>query len=318
MFNLINGDSIKELPKIQTSSIDAIITDPPYGISFMNNKWDYDLPDIELWKQCLRILKPGGHLVSFSSARTYHRLVCNVEDAGFDIRDQILWIYGTGFPKNLDVGKGVDKLQGNKRKSLGFYDPRSLQDGRSRKNRAIGNQQVANYKTSLVEKTIGFSKWEGWGTALKPAHEPIVLARKPLSEKNVVENVLKHNDGALNINACKIPTKNNPRFPANVIHDGNTNIDSLNNYFYCAKPSKQEKGNQNIHPTVKPLELMTYLCKLVTPKEGTILDPFMGSGTTGIASSKLNFNFIGIEKDLNYFEIAQKRIKNLNYQTSLF
>jgi site-specific DNA-methyltransferase (adenine-specific) len=282
MFNLINGDSIKELPKIQTSSIDAIITDPPYGISFMNNKWDYDLPDIELWKQCLRILKPGGHLVSFSSARTYHRLVCNVEDAGFDIRDQ------------------------------------SLQDGRSRKNRAIGNQQVANYKTSLVEKTIGFSKWEGWGTALKPAHEPIVLARKPLSEKNVVENVLKHNGGALNINACKIPTKNNPRFPANVIHDGNTNIDSLNNYFYCAKPSKQEKGNQNIHPTVKPLELMTYLCKLVTPKEGTILDPFMGSGTTGIASSKLNFNFIGIEKDLNYFEIAQKRIKNLNYQTSLF
>ena len=318
MNKLILGDCTEKLKDIGTESIDAIITDPPYGIFFMGNKWDYDLPSVKVWKECFRVLKYGGHLISFSSARTYHRKVCNVEDAGFEIRDQILWIYGTGFPKNLDVGKAVDKLQGNTRKSLGFYDPRSLQDGVNRKNRAIGNQQVANYKTSLVEKTIGFSQWEGWGTALKPSHEPIVLARKPLAEKNVVQNVLKHNNGALNIDACKIPSKNNFRYPANVIHDGNTNIDSLNNYFYCAKPTKQEKGSDNIHPTVKPIELMSYLCKLITPKDGKILDPFMGSGTTGIAAIKLNFNFIGIEKEKNYFSIAQKRMKNLSFQSTLF
>ena len=209
-------------------------------------------------------------------------------------------------------------MQGNKRKSLGFYDPRSTQDGGNRKNRAIGNQQVANYKTSLVEKTIGFSDWEGWGTALKPAHEPVVLARKPLFEKNVVENVLKHNNGGINIDACKIPATNNSRFPANVIHDGNTNLDFLDNYFYCAKPSKQEKGSDNAHPTVKPLELMSYLCKLITPKKGTVLDPFMGSGTTGVAATKLDFDFIGIEKEKNYFDIAEKRLKNLSFQSSLF
>ena len=318
MNKLILGDCTEKLKDISTQSIDAIITDPPYGISFMGNKWDYNLPCVEIWKECFRVLKHGGHLLSFSSARTYHRLVCNVEDAGFEIRDQILWIYGTGFPKNFNIGKGVDKLQGNKRKSLGFYDPRSTQDGGNRKNRAIGNQQVANYKTSLVEKTIGFSDWEGWGTALKPAHEPVVLARKPLFEKNVGENVLKHNNGGINIDACKIPATNNSRFPANVIHDGNTNLDFLDNYFYCAKPSKQEKGSDNAHPTVKPLELMSYLCKLITPKKGTVLDPFMGSGTTGVAATKLDFDFIGIEKEKNYFDIAEKRLKNLSFQSSLF
>tara|TARA_R100000773_G_scaffold28287_1_gene24324 strand:+ start:207 stop:1163 length:957 start_codon:yes stop_codon:yes gene_type:complete len=318
MKDLILGNCLEKLKDIDTQSIDAVITDPPYGISFMQNRWDYDVPSVKIWKECFRVLKHGGHILSFSSARTYHRLVCNVEDAGFEIRDQILWIYGTGFPKNLDIGKGVDKLQGNQRKSLGFYDPRSTQDGGNRKNRAIGNQQVANYKTSLVEKTIGFSQWEGWGTALKPAHEPIVLARKPLSEKNVVENVLKHNNGGINIDACKIPATNSSRFPANVIHDGNTNLDSLDNYFYCAKPSKQEKGSDNAHPTVKPLELMSYLCKLVTPKKGTVLDPFMGSGSTGIAATKLDLNFIGIEKEKNYFNIAKKRLKNLSFQSSLF
>tara|TARA_R100000353_G_C6481144_1_gene189158 strand:+ start:48 stop:1007 length:960 start_codon:yes stop_codon:yes gene_type:complete len=318
MNNLIHGKSENELKKLKCNSVDAVITDPPYGISFMGNKWDYDVPCINIWKQCYRILKPGGHLLSFSSARTYHRLVCNIEDAGFEIRDQILWIYGTGFPKNLDIGKGVDKLQGNERKSLGFYDPRSSQDGSNRKNRAIGKQQVANYNTSLVEKTIGFSEWEGWGTALKPAHEPIVLARKPLSEKNVVENVLKHNNGAINIEACKIPTENNPRFPANVIHDGKTNLYSLNNYFYCAKPSKHEKGNNNTHPTVKPLNLMSYLCKLVTPKEGTVLDPYMGSGTTGIAANELGMKFIGIESNNEYYVIAKNRLEKTIYQKNLF
>ena len=318
MTNLILGKSEEKLKDLKHDSVDAVITDPPYGISFMGNKWDYDVPTINIWKECYRILKPGGHLLSFSSARTYHRLVCNIEDAGFEIRDQILWIYGTGFPKNLDIGKGVDKLQGNERKSLGFYDPRSLQDGSNRKNRGIGNQQVANYKTSLVEKTIGFTEWEGWGTALKPAHEPIVLARKPLSEKNVVKNVLKHNNGAINIEECKIPSENNFIFPANVIHDGNTNINSLNNYFYCAKPTKNEKGNNNTHPTVKPINLMSYLCKLVTPKEGTILDPYMGSGTTGIAATKLGMNFIGIESDNQYYSIAKTRLENTIYQKNLF
>ena len=155
--------------------IDACITDPPYGLSFMGKAWDYDVPGTDVWTQVHDVLKPGGHLLSFFGSRTYHRGAIPIEDAGFEIRDQLMWLYGSGFPKSHNIGKAVDKLQGNERESLGVYDPRSLQDGANRTERPIGNQQVANYESSLVERTRGSSEYEGWGTALKPAHEPIVI-----------------------------------------------------------------------------------------------------------------------------------------------
>lgn len=414
---LMLGNNIDLLKTLEDNSIDAIVTDPPYGLNFMGKKWDYDVPGIEVWKECLRVLKPGGHLLSFAGTRTHHRMVVNIEDAGFEIRDIIAWVYGSGFPKNLDIGKSVDKLQGNERKVVG-------------KKKGQGNIPNDRGKWGLKPNTDiivdeGNSEWEGWGTALKPALEPITLARKPLSEKTVAQNVLKWGTGAINIDKSRIPVdpevddmlrettrvgrqkgsdweknsgfknENNKftgvpedgRWPANFIHDGSDEVTSLfpysksgsmkkpykytNNgyslgkptgetkqiyeanegsasrFFYCAKVSKSErnegldeledkmvgmsngaqihgegydkgqgiglnvvKSMKNHHPTVKPIKLMSYLCNLITPPNGIVLDPFMGSGSTGIAAIKEGFDFIGMEMDEQYFEIATKRIEN--------
>ena len=416
---LLNGDCIEQMQKLKDEGkqIDSVVTDPPYHLTsiverygkdgsapakdkdglyqrqargFMGKEWDGG--DIafrsDTWKLAYDLLKPGGYLLAFSASRNYHRMAVAIEDAGFEIRDQIMWIYGSGFPKSLNIGKAVDKKQGNKRESLGMYDPRSSQDGANRTERPIGNQQVANYESSMVERTKGNSEWEGWGTALKPAHEPIVMARKPLEGSNV-DNVLKYGTGGINIDACRIETdpevddmlrevervqrdennvwsnknsgfknennnltgvREDGRYPANVIHDGLQ--EDWARYFYCPKTSSAErnrgledftakpmawgnqakaelkrgnldfKGNQgdgskhnkvamrlNTHPTVKPQELMKYLCRLVTPKGGVVLDPFMGSGSTGMAAKDEGFDFIGIEKEQEYFEIAEARIK---------
>lgn len=311
-----------------------MVTDPPYGLSFMGKKWDYDVPEVEIWQECLRVLKPGGHLLAFAGTRTQHRMAVRIEDAGFEIRDMIAWVYGSGFPKSRNL------------------------DG----------------------------KWEGWGTALKPALEPITVARKPLSG-TVIENVLQYGTGAINIDACRVEHVTveggnlalNPhlrahinggnggniisheterrvvtphaegRWPANLIHDGSDEVTdrfpisaspwignpntgakggkmfggseqavhskpeyrdagSAARFFYCAKTSKKERGEGNDHPTVKPTELMAYLCRLVTPLCGTVLDPFMGSGSTGKAALREGFKFIGIERETPYFDIASKRI----------
>lgn len=292
--------AIKNMPD---NSVDAIVTDPPYGLSFMGKKWDYEVPSIEIWKECLRVLKPGGHLLSFGGTRTYHRAVVNIEDAGFEIRDQIQWLYGSGFPKS-----------------------HNLKDD-----------------------------WQGFGTALKPANEPICVARKPLEKGlTIAENVLKYRTGAINIDGSRIvgvANDNAGRWPANIILDeaaaeildeqsgilksgslapghirGNGTGNSLtggggviqkqygndsggaSRFFYVAKASKRERGEGNVHPTVKPIKLMEYLIKLVTPAQGTILDPFMGSGSTGVAAKNLGFEFIGIEMNDEYFEIAKNRI----------
>ena len=331
------GDCIEVMKSIPDNSVDSIVTDPPYGLSFMGKTWDYDVPSVEIWKEVLRVLKPGGHLLSFFGTRTYHRGVVRIEDAGFEIRDQIQWIYGSGFPKS-----------------------HNLKD-----------------------------EWQGWGTALKPANEPIVVARKPLEKGfTVSDNVTKWGTGAINVDGSRISSKSIPkptanqnikgnafksdnsekdrdtlyvpneqgRWPANVIFDeeaaemldeqsgilksgelkGYSAKESKNiamsgknyarnftkstkseggasRFFYVAKASKSERnagldGITNGHPTIKPLKLMQYLIKLVTPSNGTVLDPFMGSGSTGIAAKNLNFNFIGIEKDEAYFEIASQRI----------
>jgi len=360
---LFNGDCLEKLKELENCSVDSIVTDPPYGLSFMGKHWDYDVPSVAIWKEALRVLKPGGHLLSFGGTRTYHRLVVNIEDAGFDIRDCIQWLYGSGFPKSHNLKE----------------------------------------------------QWQGWGTALKPANEPIVVARKPLEKGlTVADNVLKYGCGAINIDGSRIDYASeadkksampgdsklassiystntdgskdyiqNPhgRWPANIILDeaaaemldeqsgvlktnsgksvgskvgaksiygseldGKT-YDNLkgdsggaSRFFYVAKASKSERNaglegmpektpndgrssglssgmpekamatQANFHPTVKPIKLMQYLINLVTPPNGTVLDPFMGSGSAGVAAKNLGFKFVGIELSAEYFEIAKKRI----------
>lgn len=387
--HLYLGDNLEILQNMPKNSVHSVVTDPPYGLAFMGKKWDYDVPDVNLWIQVLRVLRPGGHLLSFGGTRTYHRMAVNIEDAGFEIRDQLQWLYGSGFPKSHNISKKI-------------IDRDQSKDG----------CLTAQY-------------WEGFGTALKPSNEPIVLARKPLSEKTVVDNVLKWGCGALNIDGCRIETDwntdttrrgwqgkidssstnqcdrkqnfKNPnsqgRWPANtlfdhaaaqilddqsgllrarngygkkgqtgggtghcytmtkcsaeksqkVIREGENGVKAgASRFFYVAKASKSERnagledlpckelsrsnsakaGNEhegdgfnkiytvkNNHPTVKPVKLMEYLCRLITPPQGIVLDPFMGSGSTGIASKNEGFDFIGIEMEPDYFEIAQKRIE---------
>jgi DNA modification methylase len=422
------GDSKQILKTISENSIDSIVTDPPYEYGFMNKKWDKTgiAYDVELWQECLRVLKPGGYLLAFGSSRTHHRLMVAIEDAGFEIRDTICWAFGSGFPKSLNIGKAIDKLQGNERENLGQYDPRSTIDGAKRKDRKIGGQQVAPSNTSKLIKTKGESEFEGWGTALKPAVEYIAMARKPLSEKSVALNCLKWKTGGINIDESRVETNDtyqakgmtnlgvmhddnwkpkeivqemnaNGRFPANLIHDGseevsqcfptsskgwvvatNSKKSSENSMFnlggvnenrydmgvenasrffksiiYQAKASQKERnegcesleikakkfGNQkngkdigngsvndkfttqpskNNHATVKPVKLMEYLIKMVTPKGGIVLDPFLGSGTTGIAAKKNNYSFIGIEIIKEHFEICKARINNAKADLKLF
>ena len=192
---LIQGDSLEVLKTMEDNSVDSIVTDPPYGLSFMGKKWDYDVPQVELWEQAIRVLKPGGMLLSFAGSRTYHRMAVNIEDAGFEIRDQIMWVYGSGFPKSHNIGKAVDKLQGNEReKTIGGQIAKQL-----------GGEKMDGGKANPeYEHTKGTSPYEGWGTALKPAHEPIVMARKPLEEKTVAKNVLKYGTGGINIDGCRV------------------------------------------------------------------------------------------------------------------
>jgi DNA modification methylase len=437
---IINGDSLEELKKLPDNSVDSIVTDPPYELGFMGKKWDNTgiAYNVLLWTECLRVLKPGGHLLAFGGSRTYHRMACAIEDAGFEIRDMISenfsgqdkfqmlfesftkeqknmfedifgglgmldWVYGSGFPKSFNVGKAVDDILGNEREFLGSL-------ARSGRRGGILGKEVK----ILKEYTKGSSDFEGFGTALKPAHEPIVMARKPLSEKTVAENVLKWGTGAINIDGCRIGTeerinpqagfirrgrtdeeifskvdKNKPdgniltqgRFPSNFIHDGSDDVlwlfpecksgkerpagigngesifagknrigfnigdsGSAARFFYCAKASKSERNygldglekkevshdgrkefnenpyqrheniQQNHHPTVKPIKLMRYLVRLVTPPNGTVLDPFGGSGTTGVACKLEGFDFILIEKETEYIPIIEGRINHISTQ----
>lgn len=371
---LLHGDNRLRLGEIADNSVDSIVTDPPYELGFMGKAWDGSgiAYDAEMWRQCLRILKPGGHILAFGSSRTYHRIACAIEDSGFEIRDQIMWIYGSGFPKSLNVGKSLIKQDEN----------------------------VSNA-----------DEWDGWGTALKPAHEPIVVARKPL-DGTVAKNVVQWGTGAINIDACRIgyedgevdfdrkqrqqhsdgaiegsfgaasligteiaTYKEGGRWPANVIHDGSEEVVSLfpnskggaypakrgqsvnttfasgqeteggframgdsgsaARFFYCAKSSSAERNtgldhleavpaggmkgrndgslgsvtmSQNHHPTVKPISLMRYLVKLVTPKGGTVLDPFLGSGSTAVAAILEECNWIGCEITDEYIPIIEARV----------
>lgn len=415
-YEVHHGDCLEVMKSLPDNSVDAVVTDPPYGLSFMGKRWDYDVPSVEIWQEVLRVLKPGGHLLSFGGTRTYHRMVVNIEDAGFEIRDQIQWIYGSGFPKSLDVSKAMDKQAGAEREVTG-QDP--IRVGRL-VNQMNGSNPTGTWQAGkrcvdiTTPATESAKQWEGWGTALKPANEPICLARKPLIG-TVAENVKTHGTGAMNIDGCRVGSgekvgasgrwgfkaekgwnENNVpsttqatfehtrgRFPANVIHDGSDEVvglfpqskstggtaslgafrngdvygkgrderelrdpgfgdsGSAARFFYCAKASKAdrnaglegfeikrpdvrtdtgmgtftEKGVQpqrNCHPTVKPTELMRYLCRLITPPNGTVLDPFAGSGSTGKAATLEGFSFIGIEREEEYAEIARARIAHVS------
>lgn len=350
VIDLLLGDSLDALGYLPSNSVDAVVTDPPYGLAFMGKKWDYDVPSVELWREVFRVLKPGGHVLSFGGTRTYHRMVVNVEDAGFEIRDQLQWIYGSGFPKSHDVSKGIDS-----RILYGASNPRSVKktiadrpgEGRATgslpNNGVMSGERVSNGTNDNAATPEG-KQWQGWGTALKPANEPIVLARKPLVG-TVAENVQTFGTGALNIDASRIAPSDREqykanatrsdgkirdgflasgmnataseigRWPANVLFDEeaaavlDAQVEAVSRFFYVAKASKRERGEGNVHPTVKPIKLMEYLVRLVTPLGGTVLDPFMGSGTTGVACNNLGLYFVGIEKEKEYFKIASKRVK---------
>jgi DNA modification methylase len=538
MPTLLLGNCLEKLAEMPDCSIDAIVTDPPYGLSFMGKKWDYDVPGEDIWRECLRVLKPGGHLLAFAGTRTQHRMAVRIEDAGFEIRDMIAWVYGSGFPKSLDVSKAIDKASGAERKIISETKTNSGGMAHISKTNAEHGFRPAAYNGHSLDDsaknciqitapaTPEAQQWDGWGTALKPALEPITVARKPF-KCTVAANVLAHGTGGINVDGCRVGTEPGGwggggsalyegglsrdggearpvagRWPANLIHDGSDEVVGLfpqttggssgprvatrernkgwcnsspgdgvaaiDNYgdsgsaarfFYCAKTSKRERnagldmlqcisiqirdqwgsevhkvrlqvdmaqsrprvtggsdttadtewstvlfGNSttgpfpmgckcitrmatssttlletlnysarlstseniadvncamesstshvanvesasrwklsftsereaclpgvglvasqtqwtisdegerpgNFHPTCKPIALMRYLCRLVTPPSGTVLDPFMGSGSTGIAAGAESFNFVGIELDPDYFAIAEQRIK---------
>jgi DNA modification methylase len=399
--------------EMDACSVDSVVSDPPYGLSFMGKGWDHGIPGVPFWTEALRVLKPGAHLLAFGGTRTFHRLTCAIEDAGFEIRDCVMWVYGSGFPKSLDVSKAIDKAAGHWRGKAGTVE--SVNSAMS------GPNYERTDKGEPITATA--TAWNGWGTALKPAWEPIIVARKPL-RGTVAANVQQYGTGALNIDGCRIGvgldepnvrttpsvanggmfgngghngTLQQGRWPANVIHDGSDEVVALfpdarssgeyvrgemgpsdgpaafdirrpagpagfadtgsaARFFYTAKASKADRddglhhragagrtlgfkrcascGRQKVnvpgsacvcsnpewvevachaprannHPTVKPVDLMRYLCRLVTPPGGTVLDPFCGSGSTGKAALLEGFDFIGIELDAEYAALARDRI----------
>ena len=372
-FTLYHGDCLEVLKTLPPNSVDSVVTDPPYGLSFMGKNWDYDVPAIEVWQECLRVLKPGGHLLAFAGTRTQHGMAVRIEDAGFEIRDMIAWVYGSGFPKSLDVSKAIDKAAGAERESVCVSE--NIRPNSDRGN-GLAHGEYGREWDITAPATDAAKQWQGWGTALKPALEPITVARKPLVG-TVADNVLKHGTGALNVDGCRVPTDDDlnggaysaerkpsssewvknggtihsstgkefiqplGRWPANLIHDGSEEVTELLNdaarFFYCPKSSKKDRDQglegferrnnmrvngpreseeakhatklANIHPTVKPTELMRYLCRLVTCPGGTVLDPFTGSGSTGKAAVLEGFRFIGIEREAEYVAIADARIR---------
>ena len=431
---LHHGDCIQIMAGLPAGSVDAIVTDPPYGLEFMGKEWDRFKVDrkqpgdpgytdgpgpygrakvrygqaasyggdnlgaisafgawcLQWAVEALRVLKPGGHLLAFGGTRTWHRLTCAVEDAGFEIRDSIAWLYGSGFPKSLDVSKAIDKAAGAERVGAGIRNPQCAYypepcEGHSDAGRS---QSGMTYHRDKQDPATGAAQqWAGWGTALKPAFEPIVMARKPLTG-TVAANVQAYGTGALNIDGCRIGTDDQlgrakggwlkggyvggdspqwdsrgttvegGRWPANVVLDadqaaaldkqsgvtvstastgrngadqqaatfglnrtadqvrGHDDQGGASRFFYVAKAPTTERPNQGdtTHPTVKPIDLMQWLVRLVTPPHGTVLDPFAGSGTTGEAAVREGFQTILIEQEPSYLPLIRERFRRpINY-----
>lgn len=377
MHELHHGNCLDILRTIPDASVDAVVTDPPYGLSFMGKRWDYDVPSVEIWEQCLRVLKPGGYLLAFAGTRTQHRMAVRIEDAGFEIRDMIAWMYGSGFPKSLDVSKALDKAAGAEREVVGQWKPTgTARPSKGKSHSAAKTTADCGYDpdtSAMVDITAPATdeakQWQGWGTALKPAMEPITMARKPF-KGTVADNVQAYGTGAINIDGCRIGDEeiiqHRPdgwrgfsklqdgtahdytesstigRWPANVLHDGCEDVlrgmGEAARFFYTPKACKEDRDDgcemmearqyshdgrtkplenayqsneseaRNFHPTVKPTDLMCYLCRMVTPPGGIVLDPFTGSGSTGRGAVLEGFRFIGCEMDADYIKIAKARI----------
>lgn len=310
------------LEDIKDDSIDSVITDPPYGISYQNNYWDKDLPDRLIWQNSFKKLKPGSFGLVFSSVRLMHRLMVDLEDSGFAIKDILFWSYLNGMPKSRNVGLLVDQELGMESEKVGEY--KYIQG--YKKNGADSYKTDKKYKLSPSSQ-MG-KKYNGAGLGLKPAYEPIILIQKPIEKGlNIAQNIIKYGTGALNFEETRLPYQkdeskvgHNPhskgRVPANIVRT-NSFEDGYDKFFLVPKV-RQNKEDFNFHPTLKPVELMWHLVKLTTFKEQVVLDPFMGSGSTGIACMELGRNFIGYELDKNYFQIAQKRIDSQSKASRLF
>ncbi len=369
------GDCRDIMRTLPDNSVDAIVSDPPYGLSFMGKEWDHGVPGVEFWTEALRVAKPGAHLVAFGGTRTFHRLAVAIEDAGWEVRDCLSWLYGSGFPKSKNVALSIDKGEGHPNRGRAIPTA-------SRYQNATEEHLTSNPVDTYEPKTDAAKQWDGWGTALKPAWEPIVLARKPLVG-TVAANVTQYGTGGINVDGCRIPTNDalgrlnykpstfnhsntTPwvdnsrglgRWPANVCLDEDAAaLFPESRFFYTAKASRREreaglggmpererdgqsawagkcnvcdcrmmlngkptcghddfewvtgKPARNLHPTVKPIALMRWLCRLVTPPNGLILDPFNGSGSTGCAAVLEGFRYIGCELEAEYVEIARRRI----------
>ena len=412
-FTIYNDSCLKMLEDIECNSIDSIVTDPPYELGFMGKSWDSTgiAFQKETWEKCYQVLKPGGYLLAFGGSRTFHRIACAIEDAGFEIRDTIMWIYGSGFPKSMNIGLSVDKKNGVESEVIGTKTIKKLPTTGIINYEKEGWRK-GGYDIEYVNKKAQ-NEWNGWGTALKPAFEPVIVARKP-REGSTTDNVLKYGVGGINIEECRVgitdevkmnirntdscgdgwkrkwmqdkekdkkrqeiaidKANNLGRFPANLIltyddsdyeevcggFPSDDNNNSASRYFYCAKATKRDRDEglndfkeyttgvlqggrkegsagsimqnvnggtrvnpyagaavpkKNVHPTVKPTSLMSYLVRLVTPKGGIVLDPFMGSGSTGKATMYenvdrgVNYKFIGIELQEEYCKISEARIE---------
>ena len=304
------------LEDLDNNSIDSIITDPPYGISYQNNYWDKDLPKKEIWKNSFKKLKPGAFSLVFSSVRLMHRLMVDLEDSGFLIKDVLFWVYLNGMPKSRNVGLMIDKELGVESKKIGEY--KYVQG--YKKNGADSYKTKATQKFKRSPSSKLGKEYNGAGLGLKPAYEPIILIQKPLEKGlNVAQNIIKHNTGSLNFEETRIPYENgegkvghnphpNGRFPSNIVRT-NKISDQYNKFFLVPKV-RQNKDDFNFHPTLKPVNLMTHLVKLCTFKNQTVLDPFMGSGSTGIACINSGRKFIGYELDKEYFAITKRRLGN--------
>lgn len=396
---LYQGDCREVMATLGAGWADAVITDPPYELKFMGKGWDDTgvAFDVETWKRCYALLKPGGHLLAFGGTRTWHRMACAIEDAGFELRDSIAWLYDSGFPKSMDVSKAIDKAAGATREVIGQHaNPAGNKPGGASLNMSlVGMPETADITAPATDAA---KQWQGWGTALKPAFEPIVVARKPLGEKTVAANVLTYGTGAINIDACRVETnedRSRPprtpnqlygggkgtnttaseshvggRWPANVLLDGemadaldeqsgnrpsskpiagyqygsgeHTYDESRNAYgtglsrskpnsapygdsggasrffpvfrYQAKAPTKERPKVDGVaHPTVKPLDLMRWLIKLVvpTPGDAIVLDPFAGSGTTLEAAMLENVRSIGIEGDEAHIPLIMQRLSRV-------
>jgi len=325
----MQGDCLLRMKELEDNSVDSVVTDAPYGISFMNKAWDHQVPSVEIWKECLRVIKPGGYLLSFAGTRTQHRMACNIEDAGFEIRDMIAWVYAQGMPKhksslkpalepitlarkpakkatllNIDecrvphitVGDGTNlALNSHLRKSINGGNGGNIISHEENRRVVIPNQQ-GRYPSNLIH--------DG-------SEEVVELFPDSLGAGGSLPQVKITGYGDKNVGTGKSEYFGGERIPFD------SGSGSAARFFYAAKSNKKDRGEGNSHPTVKPTELMRYLVRLITPVEGIVLDPFMGSGSTGKAAMLEDRKFIGCEMDEGYFEIAKNRILNATVNKSL-